>query len=737
MLQSGITEAELKGAVEPPLLLLPRGYQLQCLYGKHRIEAAKDVLYPGDRWWTVYLYNDSISGPQKRRLCAVKDSNFSAGDILRNLEHSRLSRDEREIAFWESKMPRQAMDDLRRLEKRYPRIVLGLRQLITYPGLWADIPFNFLKRLVECASPTVRTYYHWEGDKMSNPPLQEISHYLDIIVDIWSNLFLDEPAHVDVTSVRLLENRMPQMREDANFITLLINGGELFPSVASESRRNTLLSSLLGRKGRILSLHSLVQDTLIFQPCAKSLRRLVQPRCKDLRDALMRSFNGTGNAWTIQVAENAFDSIPDDKSHSTLVTQATAAYVQLWLFSIRFIESLTDVSLPGSKRTDDAYVYRETPSESAHQLAILATKLGFDSPQIRSLCVSSTIKPSARAYLTGRRPQELYVYPPRWEEEAPDKVVNLLKLPKRDGYEIVVPPFSIDSENLRAKKLCGLPRREAHCNDRRFLFALQVYSAEQLPKKYPTSFAVLRDIVFSFFGRAILPSQSHPIWRRVETNPQSPRQNESDIVSSPVACDPHPSGTPDRNEYPERDSDAGNDMALDIPNPTQGSVTQAPMAEGFEDETSIAPLNQLTHISHSRGAEEILNAWEASRNKELTVFYFFKNHQYCKFLLKDPELHEHLGNFIGQLENNHYFATFRGRINSRDIIERINGLPLVLVFTETEHTQSPMADLWEYVRSFDARTGKRKQGNLEDSQSATNTRRRIDDNKASDEESEL
>ncbi|KAF7168290.1 hypothetical protein CNMCM6106_003531 [Aspergillus hiratsukae] len=94
------------------------------------------------------------------------------------------------------------------------------------------------------------------------------------------------------------------------------------------------------------------------------------------------------------------------------------------------------------------------------------------------------------------------------------------------------------------------------------------------------------------------------------------------------------------------------------------------------------------------------------------------------------------GVFIGRFENNHYFATFRGLINSRDIIERISSLPLVLVYSEMEHTQSPMANLWDYVRSFDAKTGKRKQGNMEDSQSATNTKRRIDDNGASDEESE-
>ncbi|KAH2461410.1 hypothetical protein KXW54_004011 [Aspergillus fumigatus] len=533
---------------------------------------------------------------------------------------------------------------------------------------------------------------------------------------------------------------MPQMREDANFITMLMNAGELFPSAADESHRATLLSSLLDRKGRILSLYSLVQDTLILQPCAKSLKRLVQPGCKDLRDALMRSFNGTRNAWTIQVAENAFESVPDDQSHSMLQSQEnvfTAAYVQLWLFSIRFIESLTDVRLPGSKHTDDAYAYRETPSESAHQLAILATQLGFDSPQIRSLCVSSTIKPSARAYLTGRRPQELYVYPPRWEEEAPEKVVDLLKLPKRDGYEIVVPPFSFDSEDLMANKRCGLPQRESHCNNRRFLFALQVYSAEQLPKKYPTSFAVLRDIVFSFFGRRILPSQSHPIWRRVGINPQTPRHDESHVILSPVTRSPHPAETQDRNEYAQHNADAGNNMALDSPNPTQDSVQQAPIAPGFEDETSIAPLNQLTHISHSRGAEEILNVWDGSHNNDLTVFYFFKNHQYCKFLRKDPELHQHLGNFIGRFENNHYFATLRGLINSRDIIHRIDTLPLVFVYTETEHNQPPIANLWEYIRSFDARTGKRKQGIKDDSPSTMSTKRRIGDNRASDEESEI
>ncbi len=33
------------------------GYQLDCLHGRHRAEAAKLALAPSDKWWTVDLYS--------------------------------------------------------------------------------------------------------------------------------------------------------------------------------------------------------------------------------------------------------------------------------------------------------------------------------------------------------------------------------------------------------------------------------------------------------------------------------------------------------------------------------------------------------------------------------------------------------------------------------------------------------------------------------------------------------
>lgn len=39
-----------------PELVFPAGYQLECLHGRHRIQAGKEVLSCGDKWWTVDLY---------------------------------------------------------------------------------------------------------------------------------------------------------------------------------------------------------------------------------------------------------------------------------------------------------------------------------------------------------------------------------------------------------------------------------------------------------------------------------------------------------------------------------------------------------------------------------------------------------------------------------------------------------------------------------------------------------
>ncbi|KAF5856225.1 hypothetical protein ETB97_007678 [Aspergillus alliaceus] len=218
----------------------------------------------------------------------------------------------------------------------------------------------------------------------------EICNYLNSICGIWSAAFEEESIHVDVNSVRFVENLMPESTADKQLIESLMDNGTFSPSLGDENIRKSVLQCLLETKGRILSLHSLVQDTLFIQPCAKALLQLVPPAFLDLRDALMRRLETHEAAWTIQVSETVAETFTADLDPSSLACDGSicaVAFVQLWLFAMRYIENLTSATLPGRQKEfcDGNHVYRETRQESAHELAILAQTLWFDSPQIRSL----------------------------------------------------------------------------------------------------------------------------------------------------------------------------------------------------------------------------------------------------------------------------------------------------------------------------------------------------------------
>ncbi len=55
LLRSGVSARQLSGlaSAEYPELVFPAGYQLECLHGQDRIQAAKELRLG---WWTVDLY---------------------------------------------------------------------------------------------------------------------------------------------------------------------------------------------------------------------------------------------------------------------------------------------------------------------------------------------------------------------------------------------------------------------------------------------------------------------------------------------------------------------------------------------------------------------------------------------------------------------------------------------------------------------------------------------------------
>ena len=62
LIRSHVEAAALANHQSPPLLIFPESTILRCLHGKHRIAAARSILEPGDKWWTVDLYSDGTLG---------------------------------------------------------------------------------------------------------------------------------------------------------------------------------------------------------------------------------------------------------------------------------------------------------------------------------------------------------------------------------------------------------------------------------------------------------------------------------------------------------------------------------------------------------------------------------------------------------------------------------------------------------------------------------------------------
>ncbi|KAL4889243.1 hypothetical protein BDV59DRAFT_186803 [Aspergillus ambiguus] len=716
---SSMTLDQLKGGTGLPWLVLPQGARLWCLYGRHRVEAAKrGVLLPGDRWWSVTLYHDDLPDNLRRRLCLYRDPEFSSGDVFRNLRHCELS-GLPEVTFWESMVSARSQKDLRRLKSEYPNILRYLDRLIVFPGLWVDFCFTLLRRIVEMGCP------------------KETVRFLSHIQKIWSGLFPDETSSVDAQSVRLLANLMPQWSTtDRSEVTQLMDDGTLFPDVREGTARDDLLHKLINVRGRVLTVHSLTQDTLLWHPCAKALKQLVPRRGTDLRHAIMTQFAGSGIEWPVQVAESVIEYVVVDMrdQHQFHSGRANAAYVQLWCFAIRHIESLTGTKLPARKdiTLSDPHALRQTQREANHRLGLLAKQLGFWSPQVDSLCADANLKPNVKAYLLGRRPKNIYAHPDRWEEKASRKVVDLLKeLEERTDYHVVSPPLT--TEGIPPKR-CGLPSFTSHQKDRASLYLPCIYTYSKSEGDNPSSFNILRDMIFTFLGEDIFPAEFCPPWG----------------PSSPVALEPHPPGTPltpIHEDYPMEESlclqredpeeEGPERQLLDELTPSQDIVVWPPLAEGFEDDSHIAPLGTLTEILHHRGADRILNAWFESHNTSLAVFYLFKTRQYCKFALEDSNLHDKVGKFVDSLANDHFFADIHsGLLNPDDVADIIKSIRLVLVYTELEHHQPATANFRDYVCSFDRVTGKRTFRDQEESDSEP-VQKRLAPAEANDTEEEL
>ncbi|KAJ5084782.1 hypothetical protein NUU61_009361 [Penicillium alfredii] len=530
-------------------------------------------------------------------------------------------------------------------------------------------------------------------------------------------------SFADSASVRLVEGLMPECSlGDRRRIAELVESKQIFPLISGVEERKILQDKLVSTPGRLISLNTLIQDTLFLEGPAKALHRLCPPKFINLRKTMCYQWSlvGTGRSLEIQRSEQDFTPMPSSAS------PFAACMIQLWLFGLRHL-----VQQHNDAKNNRRNFGWSTEMFSLSKLAILADRLGFSSDQIKVLRTENLSQKIAQGFFESLCKEEFCRFEEREVQSMSNRFQSSLRnLPKYNEGPTERAHFTTNNTDFMAKRRFNSPTQDQYEQQRRHLFLEQVFGDDQPAAQYPTPLGVTRDILFCFFGKEIFreafnsrdigssegptePQNEIPYGNtgpnRMETDETSLRDQtagqpsqssrldpveEEDSPSEPVEFDPHPSGTPDRDK----------------------TEAAPPLAAGFEDASCNRPLGIKNYLSVHRKVTEILQMWYQSQNQELVVVFLFESRTYYKFTTGDGY---NLRSTLQDLARDHYFLLINqygvGIPDMNKAYEEALKERLVLVAKRDNPKQrrneegSISADkLREYVYNYNVHTGKRK-----------------------------
>ncbi|KAL9132054.1 MAG: hypothetical protein Q9217_000182 [Psora testacea] len=292
------------------------GYQLECLHGRHRIQAAKQALSPPNKWWTVDLYLADISSELKTALTEeyANESEPSDGEIYRKIREYHLqNQSSLETRWWTRLSPHRAKN-LKQLFQ-HQDFTAAFDSLLEIPGLLDGMRISTLHKMFATRCDEVTA-----PSSVAGPCLlmvREVLHYLRHIKEFWSDLLQQDKTameKVDRVTVKTLELTAPWASTvDARILRGKVLGGEVFCSF-SQREREEIWIKLQTFKELVPSLYGLFEDIKILEAWANCLKWVI---CFSLRDivsiALKKIYTGANqkiDSALVQETETTFKPVP-------------------------------------------------------------------------------------------------------------------------------------------------------------------------------------------------------------------------------------------------------------------------------------------------------------------------------------------------------------------------------------------------------------------------------------------
>ena len=279
---------------------------------------------------------------------------------------------------------------------------------------------------------------------------------------------------VDYASVKELELKAPGASvSDAASLLYKLKRGEIFGTFSLDYRMK-LWVRLQGTEGLIPTLCTYFDDFNYLQSCAECMKKLVSISFKGtLFTAMEQSFTGRnqkGNSWTIQESESDFKVIPGNS-----LDRVDMHYRQIFLYIMRHLRRLSPESiLIEPKKADKRPRLTKNPDRATFgKLAILADRLGFETPKITALISSSSVSVES-------------------------------------GSKKLEPSMVVDGSGEVGKRRAGRPFDSAYEQSKDYLFIDNMHGVNKSQGSSISPFFVRKSVYLAFFGRST-PGSGHSL----------------------------------------------------------------------------------------------------------------------------------------------------------------------------------------------------------------------------------
>ena len=263
---------------------------------------------------------------------------------------------------------------------------------------------------------------------------------------------------------------------------------QLFPMVADLTLRSRLLQRVLEIPYMIPSLYTFFEDTKWLEPCAKILRSLLPPGCREnTRASFYKAHNGSARC---QIQQNSTEF---SKIRGTEAENVERSYIQLWMFAWRHFPELSGI-MP---RRDVGFPKPQPKTSNLHclhQFAKTAARLGFESSPISDLRGRNPDMDMAHQFLREARPGEFYTLSEEARNCAAQKICEVLSVEWVSASQHLQPT---SRWGISPDHRCGRPYEQSHNDSKTRFFFQEIYGGKT---EGFSCLSVHRDIFLGFFG---------------------------------------------------------------------------------------------------------------------------------------------------------------------------------------------------------------------------------------------